>query len=137
MVDGRCLPASIHKGKALGSRPAMSGVSPRPNTLPVTEFSTEADALSNRRPILMQASSLLSETAARCSQVIASQEFRSHRILAALKGVLTCYRQHFLYFLPLPHGQGSLRPTLGPVRTGAGFQYCSRAGAFAGSWAVW
>jgi len=21
--------------------------------------------------------------------------------------------QHFLYFLPLPHGQGSLRPTLG------------------------
>ena len=24
--------------------------------------------------------------------------------------------QHFLYFLPLPHGQGSLRPTLGPSR---------------------
>src|SRR5258706_2763535 len=24
---------------------------------------------------------------------------------------------HFLYFLPLPHGQGSLRPTRGPVRT--------------------
>src|SRR5436190_2942197 len=26
---------------------------------------------------------------------------------------------HFLYFLPLPHGQGSLRPTRGPVRTGS------------------
>src|SRR5262249_35144216 len=25
---------------------------------------------------------------------------------------------HFLYFLPLPHGQGSLRPTRGPLRTG-------------------
>ncbi|PCC69060.1 hypothetical protein SAMN02745121_05607 [Nannocystis exedens] len=25
--------------------------------------------------------------------------------------------QHFLYFLPLPHGQGSLRPILGAVRT--------------------
>ena len=24
--------------------------------------------------------------------------------------------QHFLNFLPLPHGQGSLRPTLGPLR---------------------
>src|ERR1700753_3772980 len=26
---------------------------------------------------------------------------------------------HFLYFLPEPHGQGSLRPTLSPVRRGA------------------
>jgi hypothetical protein len=26
--------------------------------------------------------------------------------------VLPQWRQHFLYFLPLPHGQGSLRPTL-------------------------
>jgi hypothetical protein len=32
------------------------------------------------------------------------------------------YAQHFLYFLPLPQGQGSLRPTLGEVLfTGAGF----------------
>ena len=28
--------------------------------------------------------------------------------------------QQFLYFLPLPHEQGSLRPILGPVRIGAG-----------------
>lgn len=27
------------------------------------------------------------------------------------------FKQHFLYFLPEPHGQGSLRPTLGWVRT--------------------
>src|SRR5262245_14235518 len=27
---------------------------------------------------------------------------------------------HFLYFLPLPHGHGSLRPTRGPLWTGAG-----------------
>src|SRR5262245_17649194 len=27
---------------------------------------------------------------------------------------------HFLYFLPLPHGHGSLRPTRGNARTGAG-----------------
>src|SRR5262249_46505406 len=27
---------------------------------------------------------------------------------------------HFLYFLPEPHGQGSLRPTFAPVRTGFG-----------------
>ena len=26
---------------------------------------------------------------------------------------------HFLYFLPLPHGHGSLRPTRGPLRTAA------------------
>jgi len=25
-------------------------------------------------------------------------------------------RQHFLYFLPLPHGHGSLRPVLGSAR---------------------
>ena len=25
--------------------------------------------------------------------------------------------QHFLYFLPLPQGQGSLRPTFAPERT--------------------
>src|SRR5262245_6453703 len=28
------------------------------------------------------------------------------------------FPQQFLYFFPLWHGQGSLRPTLGPVRTG-------------------
>jgi len=28
--------------------------------------------------------------------------------------------QHFLYFFPDPHGQGSLRPTLGAVRRGGG-----------------
>ena len=27
--------------------------------------------------------------------------------------------QHFLYFFPLPHGQGSLRPTFGSGRTTA------------------
>src|SRR5262249_2363351 len=33
--------------------------------------------------------------------------------------------QHFLYFLPLPQGQGSLRPTLAPVRTGLGASACA------------
>jgi len=37
---------------------------------------------------------------------------------AKLRGI---YRpQQFLNFLPLPQGQGSLRPTFGPVRTGLG-----------------
>src|SRR2546427_10347159 len=27
---------------------------------------------------------------------------------------------HFLYFFPLPQGQGSFRPTFAPVRTGLG-----------------
>src|SRR5688572_27741748 len=27
--------------------------------------------------------------------------------------------QHFLYFFPLPHGHGSLRPTLGAARKGS------------------
>jgi hypothetical protein len=26
------------------------------------------------------------------------------------------FKQHFLYFFPLPHGQGSLRPIFGPAR---------------------
>ena len=30
------------------------------------------------------------------------------------------FPQHCLYFLPDPHGHGSLRPTLGPTRTGCG-----------------
>jgi hypothetical protein len=29
--------------------------------------------------------------------------------------------QQFLYFLPLPQGHGSLRPTFGPTRFGFGF----------------
>ena len=38
--------------------------------------------------------------------------------------------QHFLYFLPLPHGQGSLRPTLGSVRmTGSGAGRAGRRAA--------
>jgi hypothetical protein len=32
-----------------------------------------------------------------------------------------------LYFFPLPQGQGSLRPTLGPVRTGFAFETASLA----------
>ena len=35
--------------------------------------------------------------------------------------------QQFLYFFPLPQGQGSLRPTLGPER---------RTGFFRGGWTV-
>ena len=30
-----------------------------------------------------------------------------------------CAPQHFLYFFPLPHGQGALRPTFGSARTAA------------------
>src|SRR5262249_7806715 len=32
---------------------------------------------------------------------------------------------HFLYFLPEPQGQGSLRPTLAPERTGLGGSACA------------
>src|SRR5216684_3246172 len=32
---------------------------------------------------------------------------------------------HFLYFLPEPQGQGSLRPTLAPARTGLGASACA------------
>jgi hypothetical protein len=35
--------------------------------------------------------------------------------------------QHCLNFLPLPQGQGSLRPTLGPVRMGLAFSSCCAA----------
>ncbi len=31
------------------------------------------------------------------------------------------FPQHFLYFLPLPHGHGSFRPARGADRTGCGF----------------
>jgi hypothetical protein len=32
---------------------------------------------------------------------------------------------HFLYFFPDPQGQGSLRPTFAPVRTGFGASACA------------
>src|SRR5687768_15848898 len=35
--------------------------------------------------------------------------------------------QHCLYFFPLPQGQGSLRPTFGPTRTGLAFVTASAA----------
>jgi hypothetical protein len=35
--------------------------------------------------------------------------------------------QHCLYFLPLPQGHGSLRPTFGPVRTGLAFSMAAAA----------
>src|SRR5579859_2133106 len=48
--------------------------------------------------------------------------------------VLTLQRTHFpqhcLYFLPLPHGHGSLRPTLGPVRLGTGFCFETSSAAW-------
>src|SRR5580765_827553 len=34
---------------------------------------------------------------------------------------------HFLYFLPLPHGHGSLRPTRGIARTGCAAGFCAGA----------
>src|ERR1035437_620402 len=37
------------------------------------------------------------------------------------------FPQQFLYFLPLPQGQGSLRPTFGPVRTGLAFSATAAA----------
>src|ERR1041384_999146 len=37
------------------------------------------------------------------------------------------FPQHCLYFFPLPQGQGSLRPTLGPTRTGFAFATASTA----------
>src|SRR5437762_1195378 len=39
------------------------------------------------------------------------------------------FPQHCLYFLPLPHGHGSFRPTLGPVRTGLAFSCAAAAAA--------
>ena len=37
------------------------------------------------------------------------------------------FPQHCLYFLPLRQGQGSLRPTLGPARTGLAFSTAAAA----------
>src|SRR5277367_2681184 len=39
------------------------------------------------------------------------------------------FPQQFLYFLPLPQGQGSLRPTFGPVRIGLALACASVAAA--------
>src|SRR3954463_12001129 len=61
------------------------------------------------------------------------------------KGGILCHAVpwHFLYFLPLPHGHGSLRPTFGssrftwrvtsspPVRAGIGGPFLAGAGAAA------
>src|SRR5689334_8307459 len=49
-----------------------------------------------------------------------STKARTRKTLNAemLLGGLQSIPQHFLYFLPLPHGQGSLRPGLCAVRTG-------------------
>src|SRR5580692_6729976 len=41
--------------------------------------------------------------------------------------------QHCLYFFPLPHGHGSLRPTLGPVRTGLALALACASAAAAAS----
>ena len=40
----------------------------------------------------------------------------TRRLPSQLKSRSVSPRQHFLYFLPLPQGQGSLRPILGVVR---------------------
>lgn len=37
------------------------------------------------------------------------------------------FPQQCLYFFPLPHGQGSFRPTLGPARTGLAFSTAAAA----------
>ena len=43
--------------------------------------------------------------------------------------------QHFLNFLPLPQGQGSLRPALGPCRRPGGCCPCrTRREIMAGGW---
>ncbi len=38
--------------------------------------------------------------------------------------------QHFLYFLPLPQGQGSLRPALGPDRRPEGLHMLRKGGRY-------
>jgi hypothetical protein len=44
--------------------------------------------------------------------------------------------QQCLYFLPLPQGQGSLRPTFGPVRTGLVFSATAAAASLTTSLAL-
>jgi hypothetical protein len=60
------------------------------------------------------------------------------RCSAATNGFLkTLYRpQQCLYFLPLPQGQGSLRPTFGPVRTGLAFSATAAAASLTTSLAL-
>jgi hypothetical protein len=41
-----------------------------------------------------------------------------------------------LYFLPLPQGQGSFRPTFGPVRTGLAFSATAAAASLTTSLAL-
>lgn len=43
------------------------------------------------------------------------------------RGTADYLPQHCLYFLPLPQGHGSLRPTFGPVRTGLAFSTAAAA----------
>src|ERR1035438_4816168 len=43
------------------------------------------------------------------------------------------FPQHCLYFLPLPQGHGSLRPTFGPVRTGLALALACASTALAAS----
>src|SRR5207253_648135 len=47
----------------------------------------------------------------------------------------THFPQHCLYFFPLPQGQGSFRPTLGPVRMGLAFS-CAAAASLTTSLAL-
>jgi hypothetical protein len=41
----------------------------------------------------------------------------------------SCGAQHFLYFLPLPHGQGSFRPARGFTIIGCGFSTACEIGS--------
>ena len=47
-----------------------------------------------------------------------TRSFRYDDQKVKINGRRNQFKQHFLNFLPLPHGQGSLRPILGPTRTG-------------------
>src|SRR5579863_1209435 len=50
---------------------------------------------------------------------------RTGKIACATKTDYALRPWHFLYFLPEPQGQGSLRPTLAPARTGLGGSACA------------
>src|SRR6266403_4026934 len=60
-----------------------------------------------------------------CGQSLVSGPARLHRLRltsvtwtfsSVLVSTLQPFSQHFLYFLPLPHGQGALRPIFAPWR---------------------
>lgn len=62
---------------------------------------------------------------------IHSCQAKNEMIQFSFDGITTSHvPQHFLYFLPLPHGQGSLRPTFSGVVTRevsrVRFSFCSR-----------